>query len=246
MTTFWKRIFDPQYSLLRYVVGTAALTMVIQFFYDLVMASYAFLGVAVLVAVLFIVVVLIVVIDYRSKLQRQSARPTEGAVTPHKGLILLVSPKKAGLPIETQLPLISIRPHLGRLQTCWLLHTKDSAGFAAELAEHLQRTYGLIVKADAEYRVDPESIRETWALVDSIYRQKGPAMQLAEEDVIADITGGTKPMTGGMALACFAAERDMQYIETPRDTEGNPIPGAERKAILISTLPIHLAETPDG
>jgi hypothetical protein len=43
---------------------------------------------------------------------------------------------------------------------------------------------------------------------------------LTETDLIADITGGQKPMTVGLALACSARNIQMQYMKIMRTLMG--------------------------
>jgi hypothetical protein len=64
---------------------------------------------------------------------------------------------------------------------------------------------------------DPNYIRE---LVDWIYQDAIDEMGLAEEDIIADYTGGTKSMTAGVVLACTHPERRIQYIWSQYNERG--------------------------
>jgi hypothetical protein len=59
--------------------------------------------------------------------------------------------------------------------------------------------------------LDPTHVEETFALVNWIYTHELVAASLEEREVIADITGATKPMTAGMVLAC-GRRRPMQYM----------------------------------
>jgi len=52
---------------------------------------------------------------------------------------------------------------------------------------------------------------------------------------VADISGGTKPMAAGMALACLARNRDMQFMKRPRDTSGHETPATTAEPIRIDT-----------
>jgi hypothetical protein len=57
---------------------------------------------------------------------------------------------------------------------------------------------------------------------------------LKTSQVIADITGGTKPLTAGMVLAALTTDSEMEYVESERDALGTPIPGTLR-VVLIDT-----------
>jgi len=52
--------------------------------------------------------------------------------------------------------------------------------------------------------------------------------------VIADITGGTKPLTAGMVLAAITSGKRIEYVESERDAQGNPIPQTLR-VVLAGT-----------
>lgn len=58
---------------------------------------------------------------------------------------------------------------------------------------------------------------------------------LMPDDLIADITGGTKPMTTGMGLACLVRNLDMEYMKAPRDESGQVMIGAIAEPIHIDT-----------
>jgi|GEM_PF-3495016 len=46
-----------------------------------------------------------------------------------------------------------------------------------------------------------------------VYREAEEEYGLKETEIVSDITGGTKPMTTGIALAGIPAARDLQYLE---------------------------------
>lgn len=79
---------------------------------------------------------------------------------------------------------------------------------------------------------DPASIAETFTLVDWLYAQRVPASGLSEAEVVADITGATKPMTAGMVLAC-GSRRPMQYLLFQQDGPSLPI------ALQVQTPPVY-------
>ena len=58
--------------------------------------------------------------------------------------------------------------------------------------------------------------------------------------VIADITGGTKPLTAGMLLAAITTNSALEYVESERDDQGRPIPGTLH-VVLVDTS-FYLAE----
>lgn len=230
--------FSPERSAARYIIGTATLTVAIQIVYDLAKEPFGLLGGVALAALLIVVVVLILLLDLRLTRRRRMA-PVARPVTPHKGLILLISPGNLEVPLQ------SIQHHQGVLQHCWLIasqgHGEDclaSQRTAAELAAQIrQRWPGVAVHYGSDFQVDPDDVGSAWRLVDQIYASAAE-YQLTVQDILADITGGLKPMTAGMALACLAPERDMQYMRTMRDQSGNPQRGASLTPVHISTQAI--------
>ena len=65
-------------------------------------------------------------------------------------------------------------------------------------------------------------MEDTYTQVLRIYEEELPQRGLKAEEIIADITGGQKPMTAGMALACLAKNLDMQYMKARRNEQGEP------------------------
>ncbi|WP_051470164.1 hypothetical protein [Fischerella sp. PCC 9605] len=56
--------------------------------------------------------------------------------------------------------------------------------------------------------------------------------------IVADITGGTKMMSVALAMACIPPRRRMQYMDSQRDWQGNPLPTGEMKPVVIDIDPI--------
>jgi hypothetical protein len=83
------------------------------------------------------------------------------------------------------------------------------------------------------YLIDPDEITSTYALVSRILDEEVPGAGLQTAKVIADITGGTKPMTAGLTLACIDHKCNMQYMKTPRNEAGQPVHGATPVPIKI-------------
>jgi hypothetical protein len=118
-----------------------------------------------------------------------------------RGLIAFVSLKQTDH-LET-----ALNYHSQTLEKVWLLATED----AVSTAEELKKRYELnsrdiqIVRLDNPY--DLQSVR---AQVETLYRSG--LMGMPETDVIADFTGGTKPMTLGMIFACLSPTRRLEYV----------------------------------
>ena len=61
---------------------------------------------------------------------------------------------------------------------------------------------------------DSKHIKE---IIDGIYNDL--PFDLRENDIIADITAGNKPMTAAMVLSCLNSDRDIEYIEQSEKKE---------------------------
>lgn len=228
----FEKFFTPEGSLIRYIVGTAALTVLIQAVYDLAKEKYSHRGVWGTATILILLIISAVVIEtLQKRLLARKMRPQEQPITPHKGLILLVSPG------NTEVPRIAIEHHQGTLLHCWLIPSEQSLSTADELVKEIHQRWPEVRVHDVQRNlVDPEAVESTWRVVERIYAVDGPEVGLAEADIVADITGGLKPMTAGVALACASPHRNMQYVKTvKRDEHGKPIAGAPRVAVLITT-----------
>jgi hypothetical protein len=144
---------------------------------------------------------------------------------PKRGLILLVSN-----PLGAQ---FSIQWHFnqGTLERVWLLPSDDSEtekfgasslGSAKQIRAFCQE---LCAQANAERTmrgeplrslqveiytkgVSPADAQDTFDQVNRIFRRSGYPPQ----DLIADFTGGTKPMAVGMIMACLPQQRELEYV----------------------------------
>lgn len=142
-------------------------------------------------------------------------RPEE-AVSPHTGVILLVSPNPAAA------EWYALQHHLTQqtLRYCWLISSPevDRIGKARDLhfrlSERNVQAYTIAV-ADANqallaYEAVEQALKEARAIVG------------ANSAIIVDITGGTKPMTAGAVLACRDYGVPIEYMVAPRDERGEP------------------------
>jgi hypothetical protein len=220
--------FDPNRSIAFFVVGTAALTVAITVMYDTVKESLGLWGAWGLA--LLLVVVAVAAITYQTVRRRVVGRvgiSEEMKPKPRRGLILLVSPHPGTAPY-------AIKYHLGTLKACWLLASSDSARVAEQLYKEYQDQIPYIAYG-REYTVDPDKIEDTYMQVLRICEEELPNRGLKVEEVIADITGGQKPMTAGMALACLAKNLDMQYMKARRSEQGEPDRNVPPEPVKIDT-----------
>ena len=140
-----------------------------------------------------------------------------------------------------------------RLREVWLIATEEadpqgqrigSAGGAAALLErwffsrHPEARGPVTFHRDAyqgiSLRVSSQNYTQLWNVVDQIYTQA----PYKPEQIIADITPGTKVMSVAIALACLPPKRRMQYMVAPRDPQtGEPCPKADLRPMLIDIDP---------
>lgn len=225
----WLAFFDPTRSIPLYIIGTAALTLGLQAAYDWANDPMYFQGGYWLAAAAVAVAAAILVYS-------AIRRPVVGRVhiqeehkpAPRQGLVLLVGPTEAATPH-------AIDYHLPALKHCWLIGTIESQPTAAALSQRyggrVQIHYG-----SPDYVVHPDEMKSTYDRVVQILEQAtSQDYGLTTKDLIADFTGGLKPMTAGMTLACLAHNTDLQYMKAPRDAHGQVISGATPEPIRIDT-----------
>lgn len=231
----WVMLFlDPNRSAGLFIVGTAALTVVITVFYDTVKEWFGLVGAWVLAVALLVLAVIVIGILSVRKTAAGKVIVTEGLQPePRVGVILLVSPGEAR---KTTAPR-AIEYHLkekGSLRVCWLIATTGSLDTARELA----MMYGPRLEKllwGKDYLVDPDRVEDTYNVVTRIFEREAPGHGLSAEGIIADITGGLKPMTAGVALACLAHNRDMQYMMAKRTPDGRPDRDVPTEPVKIDT-----------
>jgi hypothetical protein len=220
--------FDPNRSIAFFVIGTAALTVAVTVMYDTVKESLGLWGAWGLAIVLVVVAVLAITYQaVRRRVVGQVGISEEMKPKPRRGLILLVSPHPGTAPH-------AIEYHSDTLEACWLVASPDSVKMAEQLYEDYRDQIPYIAYGTG-YTVDADEVEDTYTQVLRIYEQELPQRGLKAEEVIADITGGQKPMTAGMALACLAKNLDMQYMKARRDERGEPDRSVPPEPVKIDT-----------
>lgn len=154
------------------------------------------------------------------------------------GLIALVSPERPDQRIAEQAAFDAIDYHRAALRRCWLIASGGEGGSLP--AAHALRQFceQRAIGASVWQVEDALSIAETYNVVDWLYTYDLAAHQLAETDVIADITGANKPMTVGMLLAC-RGRRPVQYMARQAHGPSQPL-------LLQLSLPAGPPTAPQG
>jgi len=162
------------------------------------------------------IVVLLVGIWAVSRPQDLVLVPKDQRPDQYPGLIVLVGTGRPGEDPLTQSAGVAISHHQSALKTCWLIASAGERG-SLPVAQDLQRAYdGENFETRIRTMADAFDVQESYDLVERIYSEEVPEAGLREEQVIADFTGGTKPMSAGMILAC-GETRPMQYTYGRKD-----------------------------
>jgi uncharacterized membrane protein len=107
----------------------------------------------------------------------------------------------------------AIKHHLGKLEACWLLCTRD-VGEGKELVEYFIKKFSSrTVKVKTIPLESPNKIESVHKAINEIYVKDIKEVNLNETEVIADVTGGTTIMSSAMTLACISRDRDIEYVE---------------------------------
>lgn len=144
-----------------------------------------------------------------------------------RGLIWLFGPNYAHL-------ITALRHHRegGGGEHCWLI-MQDAPAIRAAFRHCTEA----LAEAELSPRLYPVYIqdvdaRTTYRAVRTLVERELGEAALEVEDVIADLTSGTKPMTTGLVLAALTGGVDLEYVESQRDAEGEVIAGTQRVVLL--------------
>ena len=142
-----------------------------------------------------------------------------------KGLILLVS-RAESAKFAIDFHFLKCRT----LEQIWLIPSNETASeyfggssmkevpIIEAYCQQLEHQEGrpLDVKVH-EVGVSPADAQDTYDVVHRIFRRS----KYEPDELIADFTGGTKPMSVGMIMACLPRARDLEYVSGKRDAEGD-------------------------
>lgn len=155
---------------------------------------------------------------------------------PHAGLIWLLGPG------SFDHLLFALQHHCqgGGGAHCWLVmqDVKPVREAFGQLSQRLSEG-GVPTRLHPVYipRLDVEA---AYGAVRSILEREAIEEGLGSGDVIADITGGIKPLTAGMLLAALTTGCSVEYVESERDAQGQPLPDTLRVVLVDTTF--YLAE----
>ncbi len=152
---------------------------------------------------------------------------------PHAGLIWLLGPG----PVDHLLFALGHHHAGGDAAHCWLVmesHVKA-------VQDAFQKVSEWVLEEETKTQLHPVYIgaldaQQAYQAVHDIFSREAGEVRLEPGQVIADITGGTKQLTAGMVLAALTTGGALEYVESDRDTEGQPIPGTLRVVEVDTTF----------
>ncbi|OLE54355.1 MAG: hypothetical protein AUG51_08785 [Acidobacteria bacterium 13_1_20CM_3_53_8] len=106
------------------------------------------------------------------------------------------------------------------LKHCWLICTQGQAGSALqfEKAEEVIKHFaGKKVKCHKREVASMNDVGEVAKVVNKIYESAPLGENLMPEQIIADFTGGTAAMSGGLIIATLLKDRHVQYFSQDPD-----------------------------
>ena len=159
---------------------------------------------------------------------RGTVKLVEGSPAPHAGLIYVLS-----LQIDTAL--LAIKHHAPRLKHCWVIYTKGDShltGVYEKLQVQVKDADIAVEWHPVEVEADPVTHKAKSQSVYEVVRGilTGDLPEAVTPDqIITDITGGTRPISAAAILACGALKGSLEYVDSDYDPVTNRrIPGTER------------------
>jgi len=152
---------------------------------------------------------------------------------PHAGLVWLFGPGR----FEHLLFALEHHRKGGGAAHCWLVMQKDTPSVKERFGKLSQRLVeeGMSTQLHPVYVEQPD-VQAAYQAVRAVFEREAAEEGLVPEQVIADVTGGTKPMTAGMVLAALTTGGDLEYVESERDAEGLPVADTQRVVLVDTTF----------
>ena len=145
--------------------------------------------------------------------------PEEERPPRFSGLIVLVGTGRKDIKPEKLSHNPAIEYHLDceeaggeSVRVCWLIATGGVKGSVPVAREVRKRYESRCDKMILHVLNSAFDVQEAYLLVRRIYIEEAVEHGLTPEQIIADFTGGTKPMSAGIVLACREGRWPMQYM----------------------------------
>ena len=147
----------------------------------------------------------------------KTAVPPEQTAEPKAALVLLISTNPQG----AEMDIVTFHMADHTLRHCWLIVSPDvrRSGKAASLEAALTEAN---VAPHPLHLADVNQVDLAYEVIEKAIKEASEEVGLAE--VIVDVTGGTKLMSIGAALACRDNNVPLQYMATRKEPDGSPIP----------------------
>ncbi len=232
---FWKVLLLGSPEMLgAFLVGLIVTGLIADLIYDLLtLPSQPLLSTLLVVGTtLFLTLVAYLFYRLHRRRVRVQAEVDEGRLAPpHAGLIWLFGPGR----FDHLLFALEHHQKGNGAAHCWLVmqNTQQVKQAFAQLQQQLLER-GLTTQLYPVYVQEPD-VQAVYQAVRTVLEREAIEEGLTAEQVIADITSGTKPMTAGMVLAALTTGSDLEYVESDRDQQGQPIRGTLR-VVLVDTF----------
>ena len=150
---------------------------------------------------------------------------------PHAGLVWLFGPGR----FDHLVSALKHHQQSGGAAHCWLVMQENFPPVKKRFGELSQRLAEekLSTRLHLVYVEQPD-VQAAYEAVRAVFEREAAEEGLSPEQIIADITGGTKPMTAGMVLAALTTGRALEYVESKRDPDGHPIEKTQH-VVLVDT-----------
>jgi len=150
---------------------------------------------------------------------------------PHAGLVWLFGPGRFDHLV------FALKHHQrgGGGDHCWLVMQENFPPVKERFGELSQRLAEerLSTRLHPVYVEQPD-VQAAYEAVRAVFEREAAEEGLEPDQIIADVTGGTKPLTAGLVLAALTTGGALEYVESERDAEGRPIEDTQR-VVLVDT-----------
>ena len=130
----------------------------------------------------------------------------------YRGLVFLFSNERTlRKAVEYHLP-----------EYCWLIVTPKMQQPASQAITTINANHPK-VQFDTVPIPNLYDTQACYQVVRNIYQHETVRLEFEPQEIISDITGGTKPMTMGMILACLEGDYAIEHIPTKFKVTGEPL-----------------------
>ncbi len=243
--SFFLALFSPTPFLLpTYAAGVVFMTLLVNCLFAILTGTITTQGIILVLAV----GILSLAIAYWAWTKQKSFtfHWAEGKLLPkYKGLVVILSTPD----IVKQL----LKHHSSELQHLWIITNFENRAYSHFLSETLPAMRRELEEQNLKMNFFPHPIhfdqskstdaKNAYLATKQAFEQASKEFGLQSSDIVADITGGTKEMTSGMALACTLYNWSMSYVRSSYEWSENEkknirAPGTEEVLELdVSFIP---------